>query len=183
MNNGNREIAEMLRNEILTEMVETMQPFVDSIPTYHKMEAFEDFAVQFKNFVIVLMASFIFMVIAGVQGSANQGEVSIPLLAVGLTVFLAGFLRGCALLYASGDGGKMTKLTSWTKITLSPIVNAIISGNITRNQLFTVAMAEHKDRVKVQALELQPKIDEYNEKSPKDEIYISDLGYVKMRLK
>lgn len=180
MKNSNQ-MNDETRTSHLSKLVDEMTPFTRNIPCYEEREVIPDFAFQSKLFASMLLGSFVLLVVTGVHGSLNQGVVSPWLLTVSLALFLAGFVRGSALLYSSSDGGKMTRFTAWAQFALSAYQRNIVAGNIDRRHLFNIAMVQHKERVANKVVELQPVIDAYNEESSKDEVHISNLGYVKLR--
>lgn len=179
MNTSHQE--EKLRT--LSELVEEMQPFIDNIPNYRQVDAFENFSIQLRNLSVTLLSSVALFLATGIHGSINNGTVSMVLLGSALVVFTIGFIRGLSLLYASSDGGLVTSLTSWTGFALQPVTRMAILGNIDRKQLFEKAMNRHKELVKQKASELQQKLDTYNNLSHDDEVAISELGYVKLKQK
>lgn len=179
-NNTNQESKES-QNTALNSLVSEMQPFIDTIPVLNYTEPVENLAQRVKIYVSIMGASILFIVVAGIFGSLGDGNIPLPLLGVSSILFVAGATVISSLIYASCDNHKVARFFSWSKFALSPIERETSLKNKTFLAMFKEDMGNHKKLTQEKIEEMQPVVDLHNNNSSKWKVYISDLGYVKLR--
>lgn len=183
MTNRNRIDQESKESQdtALNSLISEMQPFINTIPTLNYSEPVKNLAQRVKIYASIMGASISLIVVAGIFGSLNDGKIPLSLLGVAGILFVIGTTLISSLIYASCDDEKVDRFFSWSKFALSSVERHIALKNKDSSTMFKEDMKNHKKLTKEKIEEMKPIIDLHNNNSSKWKVYISDLGYVKLR--